>query len=99
MTTDPTAVATAALHLLEGGWNASDGLRYGAAFAEDSDFVTVRGEHIRGSRLIADGHQRIFDTVYRGSTVQLEVDHATQIAPDVVLAVATSTLDAPSGPL
>jgi uncharacterized protein (TIGR02246 family) len=97
--TTPTLIATAVLTQLQDAWNASDGAGYGAAFTEDSDFVTIRGEHVRGSRLIADGHQHILDTIYRGSTVKLDLAGAREIAPDVVVAVATSTLEAPSGPL
>jgi uncharacterized protein (TIGR02246 family) len=97
--TTPTPVATTVLARLQDAWNAADGADYGAAFADDSDFVTVRGEHLRGPRVIAAGHQRIFNSIYRGSTVKIEVDNAREVAPGVVLAVATSTLDAPSGPL
>ena len=99
MTTSPTVVAADVLAQLQDGWNAADGARYGAAFADESDFVTVRGEHVRGARGIAAGHQQIFDSIYRGSTVRLDLDTAQQVAPGVVVAVATSTLDAPSGPL
>src|SRR3712207_3495120 len=99
MNIDPTLVATEVLSRLQDGWNAADGARYGAAFAEESDFVTVRGEHVRGAQGIADGHQRIFDSIYRDSTVHMDLENASQVAPGVVVAVATSTLDAPSGPL
>ena len=99
MTTAPALVATTILTGLQDAWNAADGARYGAAFTDDSDFVTVRGEHLRGSQVIAEGHQRIFDSIYQGSTVKIELDNAREVAPGVVLAVATSALDAPSGPL
>jgi uncharacterized protein (TIGR02246 family) len=99
MTTSAITVATTVLTHLQDAWNASDGARYGAVFSEDSDFVTIRGEHFRGSHVIADGHQRIFDSLYQGSTVKLDLANAREVAPRVVLAVATSMLDAPSGPL
>ena len=41
----------------------------------------------------------IFDSVYAGSSVRYQLDVARVIAPGCILAVATSTLDAPSGPL
>jgi len=96
---DITLVANKVLTQLTDAWNAADGAAYGAAFTEDADFVTVRGEHARGAQAIAAGHQGIFESIYRGSTVTIELDQARQVTPDVVLAVATSTLDAPSGPL
>jgi len=99
MTIDPTLVSTAILTRLQDAWNASDGAGYGAAFAQESDFVTVRGEHFRGPHVITGGHQGIFDTIYRGSNVKLDLDLARELARGVVLAVASSTLDVPSGPL
>ena len=45
------------------------------------------------------GHQAIFDTIYAGSTVAYRLDVARVVAPGCIVAVATSTLDAPSGPL
>ena len=97
---DPDIVATEFFARLEAAWNAADGARYGAEFAEVTDFVNIRGEHIHGGpALIAAGHQGIFDTIYRGSTNELRVDRVREIAPGCVLAHATSTLDAPTGPL
>src|SRR4051794_4438634 len=99
MSTRPASVATAVLTELQDAWNGADGARYGAAFADDSDFVTIRGEHFRGADVIGAGHQGILDSIYRGSTVKMELDVAREVQPGSYLAVATSTLDAPSGPL
>lgn len=85
---------------LEAAWNAADGERFGAEFTEVTDFVTIRGEHLHGgSALVAEGHQAIFDTIYRGSTNRIHLDRAREIAPGCLLAHATATLDAPLGPL
>ena len=32
---------------LEKAWNAADGAAFGRPFAEDADFVNIRGEHFR----------------------------------------------------
>ena len=85
---------------IESAWNDADGERYGAEFADVTDFVNIRGEHHHGDgSYIGAAHQGIFDSIYKGSTVRYEVDEARQLAPGVVVAHATSTLDAPSGPL
>ena len=97
---DPREPATRFFTEIEAAWNAADGVRYGAQFAEVTDFVNIRGEHHRGNgNDIGAAHQGIFDTIYRGSTVRYDVDEARLLAPGVVVANATSTLDAPSGPL
>jgi uncharacterized protein (TIGR02246 family) len=96
--TSTEAIATTILEQLEQAWNAGDGAAFGAPFADESDFVNVRGEHHRGADNIAHGHQAIFDSIYAGSTVRFRLDVARPVA-GTILAVATSTLDAPSGPL
>ena len=98
--TDPTTLATETFAALERAWNAGDGAAYGAPFADEADFVNIRGEHHRGDgEYLGRAHQGIFDSVYAGSTVRYEVAVARSLAPGVVLAVANATLDAPHGPL
>ncbi len=97
---DPRQPAETFFAAIESAWNAADGQRYGAEFADVTDFVNIRGEHHHGDGdYIGAAHQGIFDTIYRGSSVRYAVDVARQLAPGVVVAHATSTLDAPTGPL
>ena len=84
---------------LEEAWNAADGTRFARPFAEDADFVNIRGEHFRTREVIAKGHQAIFNTIYRGSVVRYDVIGARAIAPAVLLADVKTTLKAPTGPL
>jgi uncharacterized protein (TIGR02246 family) len=100
LVSDRQEPAEAFFAAIESAWNAADGERYGAEFADVTDFVNIRGEHHHGDgHYIGVAHQGIFDTIYRGSTVRYEVDEAREVAPGVVVAHATSTLDAPCGPL
>ena len=41
---DPTTTATTLIECLQEAWNAADGAAFGAPFAPDADFVTIRGE-------------------------------------------------------
>jgi uncharacterized protein (TIGR02246 family) len=84
---------------LEKAWNAADGVAFARPFAEDADFVNVRGEHFRTRDAIAKGHQGIFNTIYKGSVVHYQVIAVRAIAPGVLVAHARSTLKAPTGPL
>lgn len=85
---------------LETAWNLADGGRFGAEFAEVTDFVNIRGEHLHGSAaLIATGHQQIFDTIYRGSTNRIHPNRVREVVPGLLLVHATSRLDVPNGPL
>jgi uncharacterized protein (TIGR02246 family) len=91
--------AVAIVEQLEAAWNAGDGMAFGAVFADESDFVDIRGGHHRGGAQIGRGHQALFDSIYSGSTVRMRLDIARPLAAGFILAVATSTLDAPHGPL
>jgi uncharacterized protein (TIGR02246 family) len=84
---------------LEKAWNAADGSAYGEAFTADADFVAIRGDAHSGAEAIGAGHQHIFDTIYRGSTIRCEVVRARKLDDHVILAQVKSTMTAPSGPL
>jgi uncharacterized protein (TIGR02246 family) len=84
---------------LEKAWNAADGDGFARPFADDADFVNVRGEHHRTRASIARGHQVIFDTIYKGSVVRYQVAGVREIAPGVLVAQVRALLKVPTGPL
>jgi uncharacterized protein (TIGR02246 family) len=84
---------------LEDAWNAGDGDAWGAQFAEDADFVTVRGDYFRTRTAITQGHQAIFTTIYKGSVNQYELLRARPLGDDLILAHARAKLSVPGGPL
>lgn len=92
-------IARSTLTRLSDAWNAGNGSAFGAPFAEDADFVTIRGDHLQGREAIARGHQAIFDTIYKGSTVAFRLLQARVLTDDVLLAHAQGELKAPTGPL
>ena len=94
----PRSVTEIIIKHLEDAWNAADGTAFGAPFAPDADFVTIRGD-MHSGQAIADGHQQIFDTIYAGSSVRYTVIDARELADRVILARVKATLNAPTGPL
>ena len=78
-------------------WERADGAGFAAAFAVDADFVNILGMSTRNRAEIASWHQRIFDTIYRGSRVVFEHADARALTAEITLAQVRSTLDAPSG--
>ena len=84
---------------LQRAWNHGDGAQFGEPFADDADFVDIRGTRHRGKGAIAGGHQAIFDTIYRGSTVRYAVVDQAALAEGCLLGVVEATLDVPGGPL
>ncbi len=99
MNVDITQIVSVIVSELENAWNAVDGARFGVPFTDDADFVTIRGEHMRGREAIARGHQGIFDTIYKGSTVRYDLSSVRPIAPGVMVAHVKTQLNAPTGPL
>jgi uncharacterized protein (TIGR02246 family) len=99
MNVDEQRIVSDIVSELEKAWNAADGAGFARPFAEDADFVNIRGEHMRTRDVIGRGHQGIFDTIYKGSVVRYEVTAVREIAPAVLVAHVRSKLKAPTGPL
>ncbi len=96
---NPQTTAETVVKRLESAWNAADGAAFAAAFADDADFVNVRGELHTGRPAIAAGHQAIFDTIYAGSTVRYRVRQARELDDGVILVHVDALLSVPAGPL
>ena len=94
-------VAESIFGRLQDAWNAADGAAFGRPFAPQADFIDIRGEHhhAAGPEAIGAGHQAIFNSIYADSTIGYRVDAARPLGSDHLLVHATSTLDAPAGPL
>ena len=98
--THPIAtIAASTFRRLEQAWNRADGPAFGAEFTDDADFVDIRGVHHRGRVAIAAGHQAIFDSIYRGSTVGYAVETTRLLGTGAIVAVVGARLDAPTGPM
>lgn len=89
MTYDRTADELAIrdrIAVVEAGWNAGDGNRFAAPFAEDADYVIVDGHYINGRQTIAQGHQQIFDTIYRDTHNVASVQRIRFLGDDIAIA-------------
>ncbi len=84
---------------LESAWNAGNAAAFGAPMMEDADFVTIRGDHLRGRQAIVASHAHIFSTIYAGSRNHLSLESARPLSENVALVHARSVLEAPTGPL
>lgn len=82
---------------LEAGWNAKSGAQFAKPFAADADYVVINGMYIKGQALIAESHQRIFDTFYKESTLSLSVKQVRMLRPDVAVVHVTGTNKIPRG--
>ncbi len=98
MSADAFAIATDVAAQLTAAWNAANGERYGALFTADAGFIDIRGDLHRSRVAIGRGHQAIFDTIYRGSSVSYVVVSAITLGT-VVVAQMRVDMNAPGAPL
>ena len=70
---------------LETGWNTKSGAVFAKPFAEDADYVVINGNYIKGRAIIETQHQRIFDTIYKDTTLSLTVKQIRFLRPDVAV--------------
>jgi uncharacterized protein (TIGR02246 family) len=67
-------------------WERGDGKAYGLVFAEDAQYVTAPGERLYGRESIANSHQHIFDTIFKGTKLGRNYPvRYRSVTPDVVL--------------
>ncbi len=81
------------------GWNTKSGSDYAQAFAEDADFVVITGAYVKGRAEIEKGHQQIFDTIFKDTTVSLNIKQIRFLRPDVAVVHATGRRDGPTNDL
>jgi uncharacterized protein (TIGR02246 family) len=71
---------------VEQAWNTHDMVRFAACFAEDADFVNVRGWWWRGREEIKRNHALFHETMFRDSTIRLELASAKELGSSVLVA-------------
>jgi len=74
-----------AVKQLETGWNTKSGATFAKPFAEDADYVVINGNYIKGRAVIESSHQRIFDTIFKETTISLTVQQIRFLRPDVAV--------------
>ena len=82
---------------MEMGWNKKSGALFAKPFAEDADYVIINGTRIKGRPAIEKGHQQIFDTIYKTTTLSLTVEQVRFLRPDVAVAHVRAHMKTPQG--
>ncbi len=84
---------------MQAGWNAGDGEAYTTPMAEDSDYVTINGLVVAGRKDQAEGIGQLYDTIYKGSSIEIDVVGARMVDTSTVVAHLRHVLECPIGPL
>jgi uncharacterized protein (TIGR02246 family) len=85
------------IHTFVEGWNAGSGERLAGAFAADADFTNVMGLRAHGRDVIAQGHNEILATVFRGTRLEAAITQVRYLRPDVAAVDVTLTLRGADG--
>ncbi len=81
------------------GWAAGSGERFAAVFAPDTAFVNVRGEEQHGREAVAKGHQMLFESRFRDTTLTVDEPAIRFVNDDVAVVHVVSTVDGTEGRL
>lgn len=79
-------------------WTAGDGAGWAASFAEDADFVDAVGRIQRGRQVIAAEHQKLFDTIYQASELEIRQVDNRALGDGLLLVHTESVLRVHRGP-
>lgn len=67
-------------------WASGDGAAYASVFSEDASYLAAPGQRTVGRQEIAESHQRIFDSVFKGTRLGRGYALRLQpVTPDVVI--------------
>jgi uncharacterized protein (TIGR02246 family) len=77
-------------HRMSEAWNGGDAAAFIAPFRDDADFVAFERTHLKGREQMLPFHQRIFDTIVKGSLMEGEVNFVRFVNP--TFAVMHSTV-------
>ncbi len=88
---DETAIR-GILMRLETAWTGGDGKKFGEEFAEDADFTVWNGMYLKGRKTIAEGHQHIFDTIYKDTKLRFNIRQIRFLRDDVAVVHATGVV-------
>ena len=85
---DPAAIRAVFAELIA-AWGRGDGHAYGSLFTDEADYVAFDGSHTQGRRVIAESHQKLFDTWLKGTRLIGQIEGLRFLGPGVALVLAT----------
>jgi len=75
------------LRRMQYAWAVGNGKLYGDCFAVDAHYVEATGSRVIGKEIIAERHQKIFDTFFKSTTIEGTRDVEYQVIDEQVVLV------------
>lgn len=92
MTAADQAAIVGILAAEEAAWKAGDAAAFAAATTPDVVFTNIIGYFSVGRPPFVAQHERIFATIYKGSTMTQAVEHIALVRPDVAVVDTLTTV-------
>ena len=77
---------------LSDAWTKGDAQLWGKQFAEDADFTAWMGAYVKGREVITSEHGRIFQTIYKGTKLRMNVRSIRFLRKDVAVVLAEGSV-------
>ena len=77
---------------LNDAWTKGDAQLWGSQFAKDADFTAWMGVYVKGREVITSEHGRIFQTIYKGTKLRLNVRSIRFLRNDVAVVHAEGSV-------
>ncbi len=74
------------IQTMQDGWNNKDGNLFASRFTDDCDYVVVNGMFLKTRKVVAEGHQGIFNSIYKETNLELNLRDARYLADDIIIA-------------
>ena len=81
----------------EAAWDLGDATAIAAFWSEDGDTVNENG-HFQGRSAVEDSYRQGFETIYKGTSIAIEMTSVRFLRPDVAVADGTYTVTGATGP-
>jgi uncharacterized protein (TIGR02246 family) len=78
-------------------WNAGDAAAFSQGVAAECVFTNILGQVFVGKVAFEQQHARIFESIYRGSTLRQSIDHLRLIGSDVAIADTSVIVNVSAG--
>jgi uncharacterized protein (TIGR02246 family) len=85
VTTDDEIAIRSLLTRLHNAWGRGDGAAYAQCFAEQSDYITFNGMHLRGRKENAALHSALFRGVLKGTKLSAEIESIELLSSSIAL--------------
>ena len=78
-------------------WTAGDASGYASTAGDDLSFTNIRGQHWTGRDAFVTVHERIFNGMFAGSVLDLDIEHLSFPGTDVAVVEMAVRLSGASG--